>query len=82
MTAAVLAEGRGGAAHAAGRGRELGGDAELEVPAAERSPDYTPATSRIDGRVKWVQLDVDEAAEDADHYLSAAERYRVAMALQ
>jgi arylsulfatase len=46
------------------------------------SPDYTTATSRIDGRVKWVQLDVDEAAEDADHYLSAAERYRVAMALQ
>lgn len=46
------------------------------------SEDYTPATSRFEGRVKWVQLDIDEAAEDADHYLTAAERFRVAMAIQ
>ncbi|MCZ6738196.1 MAG: arylsulfatase [Actinobacteria bacterium] len=46
------------------------------------SPDYTPATSRFDGRVKWVELDIDAAAEDDDHHLTAEERYRVAMAIQ
>ena len=34
------------------------------------------------GRVRWVQLDVDEAAEDVDHLISAEERLRVAMARQ
>ena len=34
------------------------------------------------GRVQWVQIDVDEAAEDLDHLISLEELLRVAMARQ
>ena len=34
------------------------------------------------GRVKWVQIDLGEDAEDADNLISPEERYRVAMARQ
>ena len=34
------------------------------------------------GRVLWVQIDIDETAEDADHLISAEERLRIAMARQ
>jgi arylsulfatase len=34
------------------------------------------------GRVLWVQIDIDEAAEDADHLISSEERLRIAMARQ
>ena len=34
------------------------------------------------GRVLWVQIDIDDAAEDLDHLISAEERLRVAMARQ
>ena len=34
------------------------------------------------GRVRWVQIDIDEAAEDLDHLISPEERLRVAMARQ
>jgi hypothetical protein len=34
------------------------------------------------GRVRWVQIDVDAAAEDLDHLISPEERLRVAMARQ
>jgi arylsulfatase A-like enzyme len=34
------------------------------------------------GRVLWVQIDVDEAAEDLDHLISPEERLRIAMARQ
>jgi arylsulfatase A-like enzyme len=34
------------------------------------------------GRVRWVQIDIDEAAEDVDHLLSPEELLRVAMARQ
>jgi arylsulfatase A-like enzyme len=34
------------------------------------------------GRVRWVQLDIDEAAEDVDHLISPEELLRVAMARQ
>jgi len=44
------------------------------------SDDYTPHESRFPGKVKWVQLDI--GGEDADHLVSPAERYRVAMARQ
>ena len=46
------------------------------------SDDYTPETSRFTGKVHWVQLDIDEAAEDLDHLISPDERLRVAMARQ
>ena len=50
--------------------------------ASSVSPDYTPKTSRFTGTVNWVELAIDEAASDDDHYLTAEERFRVAMAIQ
>jgi arylsulfatase len=44
--------------------------------------DYTTPQGRFTGTVNWVEIAVDEAAEDLDHLLSPEERYRVAMALQ
>ena len=44
--------------------------------------DYTPESSVFTGKVTWVQLDIDEAAEDLDHLISPEERLRIAMARQ
>jgi arylsulfatase len=46
------------------------------------SPDYTAHTSRFNGRINWVQIDLDKDAQDADHYISAEERLQLAMARQ
>jgi arylsulfatase len=46
------------------------------------SDDYGPRDSAFTGKVKWVQIDIDEAAEDLDHLITAEERLRVAMARQ
>lgn len=46
------------------------------------SPDYGPHDNKFNGTVNWVEIDVDEASEDADHYLGSEERFKVAMALQ
>jgi arylsulfatase len=50
--------------------------------ASATSPDYTPETSRFNGEVNWVEIDIDEAAEDLDHLITEEERYRVAMGRQ
>jgi arylsulfatase len=46
------------------------------------SDDYASADCAFTGKVEWVQIDVDEAAEDPDHLISPEERLRVAMARQ
>jgi arylsulfatase len=46
------------------------------------SDDYVERDNRFSGKVDWVQLDIDEAAEDLDHLITDEERYRVAMARQ
>jgi arylsulfatase len=46
------------------------------------SDDYGPEDSEFTGRVLWVQLDIDEAAEDLDHLITSEERLRIAMARQ
>jgi arylsulfatase len=46
------------------------------------TPDYPTPQGRFSGSVNWVEIAVDEAAEDLDHLLSPQERYRVAMGLQ
>jgi arylsulfatase A-like enzyme len=38
--------------------------------------------SPFNGRVRWVQIDIDEAAEDLDHLITPEERLRIAMARQ
>ncbi len=56
---------------------DLGSDLGTPV-----SDDYGAADSVFTGKVEWVQIDVDEAAEDPDHLISPEERFRVAMARQ
>jgi arylsulfatase len=46
------------------------------------SDDYTSETSRFTGKVEWVQIDIDDAAEDLDHLISPEERLHIAMARQ
>jgi hypothetical protein len=38
--------------------------------------------STFGGRISWIQIDVGEDAEDADHYITPEERFRIAMAIQ
>ena len=56
---------------------DVGSDSATPV-----SDDYGPRDSEFTGRVLWVQIDVDAAAEDTDHLITAEERLRVAMARQ
>lgn len=56
---------------------DVGGDTATPV-----SDDYAAHDSRFTGEVAWVQIDVDEAAADADHLISPDERFRIAMARQ
>ena len=46
------------------------------------STDYTGETSVFTGRVNWVQIDLGDDAQDADHLITPEERLRVAMARQ
>jgi arylsulfatase A-like enzyme len=46
------------------------------------SDDYGPKNSEFTGKVRWVQLDIDAAAESTDHLIGPEERLRVAMARQ
>jgi arylsulfatase len=46
------------------------------------SDDYSGETSIFTGTVNWVQIDLGEDAEDADHLITPEERLRVAMARQ
>jgi len=46
------------------------------------SPDYTAHTSKFNGKINWVRIDLGEDAKDADHFIDPDERFRVAMARQ
>ncbi len=46
------------------------------------SPDYGPTGNAFNGKVKWVQIDIDGAARDADTRVGAEERFQLAMARQ
>jgi len=56
---------------------DLGEDTATSV-----SDDYAPHHSSFNGRVRWVQIDLADAAEDDDHLISPEERLRIAMARQ
>jgi hypothetical protein len=56
---------------------DVGSDSATPV-----SDDYGPKDSAFTGQIRWVQIDVDESAEDADHLISPEERLRIAMARQ
>jgi arylsulfatase A-like enzyme len=54
---------------------DVGSDSATPV-----SDDYGPKTSAFNGRVRWVQIDLD--VDDHDHLISPEERLRIAMARQ
>ena len=56
---------------------DVGSDSATPV-----SDDHESHGSAFTGRISWVQLDIDDAAEDVDHLISPEERYRIAMARQ
>ena len=56
---------------------DLGEDTGTSV-----SNDYAPHASSFNGRVRWVQIDLDDAAEDEDNFISPDERLRIAMSRQ
>jgi arylsulfatase A-like enzyme len=46
------------------------------------SEDYDAESSRFTGTIDWVQIDLGDDAEDADHLISPEERLRISMARQ
>jgi arylsulfatase A-like enzyme len=64
-------------AFSADEGTDVGSDSATPV-----SDDHDSKGSAFTGRVRWVQIDIDEAAEDLDHLITPEERYRIAMARQ
>jgi len=56
---------------------DLGNDTATGV-----TDDLSREQQKFTGKVNWVQIDIDDAAEDADHYLTDEERWRIAMARQ
>jgi arylsulfatase len=56
---------------------DVGSDSATPV-----SDDYGSRDCEFTGRVQWVQIDIAEAAEDADHLIGPEERLRIAMARQ
>jgi arylsulfatase len=52
---------------------------DLHTPVSD---DYSGQGNEFNGRIEWVQFDLGEDAEDADHYITDEERMRVAMSIQ
>jgi arylsulfatase len=46
------------------------------------SDDYTPKDSLFNGRIHWIELDLDDDGRDADHLVTPEERLRIAMTRQ
>ena len=46
------------------------------------SDDYSPQESVFSGEIRWVRIDIEEAAENVDHLITAEQRLHVAMARQ
>jgi hypothetical protein len=44
--------------------------------------DYPPRGNEFNGKVNWVQIDIDAAAKDVDHMIGAEERFQLARARQ
>ena len=46
------------------------------------SDEYRPGDNEFTGTVHWVQIDIDDKAEDFDHLITPEERWQIAMARQ
>jgi arylsulfatase A-like enzyme len=61
------------------------GDETADVGSDSATPvsdDYASPGGAFNGEIAWVQLDVDDAAEDVDHLIAPEERMRIAMIRQ
>ena len=61
------------------------GDETTDVGSDSATPvsdDYGSKESVFTGRVRWVQIDIDKAAEDLDHLITPEERLHIAMSRQ
>ena len=56
---------------------DVGDDSATSV-----TDDLGASETKFTGRVRWVQIDLGDDAQDADHFITAEERLRVAMAIQ
>jgi len=56
---------------------DVGSDSATPV-----SDDYGPKDSAFTGRVRWIEIDLGEDAQDHDHLITPEERLRIAMARQ
>jgi hypothetical protein len=56
---------------------DLGNDSATSV-----TDDFTAGETAFTGRVRWVEIDMGEDAEDADHYITPEELLRIAMSIQ
>ncbi len=56
---------------------DIGSDTATPV-----TDDLNEGKTQFTGRVRWVQIDLGDDAEDADHQISHEERFRIAMARQ
>jgi arylsulfatase len=56
---------------------DVGNDTATSV-----TDDFPTGHNDFNGRVRWIQIDIGEDAEDADHHISAEERLRIAMSVQ
>jgi len=60
-------------------------DETLDLGVDTASPvtdDYPAKDNQFNGTIKWVQIDIDQAAADQDHLISPEERFRIAVARQ
>ena len=46
------------------------------------SDDYRSPDSDFNGQIKWIQLDIGDDAQDADHLITPDERFHLAVAMQ
>jgi hypothetical protein len=60
-------------------------DETLDIGSDSGTPvtdDLTVDELEFNGRVRWVEIDLGEDAEDADHLITPEERLQIAMARQ
>jgi arylsulfatase len=60
-------------------------DETLDIGSDSGTPvtdDLTPAAVKFNGEVRWVEIDLGDDTEDADHLITADERLKLAMARQ
>ena len=61
---------------------DVGGKLDQVAKIVGVSDEYDTGDNEFTGTVHWVQIDIDEKAEDLDHLITPEERWQIAMARQ